>query len=541
MSTPLRGIRIHLSGSVPEEATSEETAGIHDFTQALTTAVLRDGGTLIHGSHPSLMESLKDAGQLFVQAGGARDSLTLVRSHKFATPQHMPEIVAQREFATVQIIPGLPGSVTESLVSMREWMAERCDVIVAVGGKWSQVNKERAGVPAELEAALKRGKPAFLIAGFGGAMKDYLKDHQSVWSRLRNGLSETDNRALADSTDAALLAKRIVAQIALLPLVRESVPGGRHFRILALDGGGIRGVFTSAVLTRWDDMLQGAGGENFVKHFDMIAGTSTGAILAIGLGLGLAPRQILKFYREKGPTIFPSNKKLRRWFKSGYESGTLRETLKQVFGDRKLSADSSCRLVIPTVRAVHGESEVISTAHTQDRVGFKDISAVDAALASSAAPTYFDEASIKDQVAMQKYLDGGIWANNPVLPAIVEAVRHLEVPLDRIDVLSVGTLGSEADFTKELGDGKLGWAPSTADLFFAAQEHAAAALADGLLTRARHLRVNQMIPSAIPLDNVEAIEDMASRGDNVGRDSFIAVRSRFLDGFHAPDWRQSLK
>ena len=100
-----------------------------------------------------------------------------------------------------------------------------------------------------------------------------------------------------------------------------------------------------------------------------------------------------------------------------------------------------------------------------------------------------------------------------------------------------GTLGNESDFTKALGDGKLGWAPSTADLFFAAQEHAASAMADGLLTRARHLRVNQQTPTPILLDNVSAIEDMARRGDNVGKDSFSAVRSRFLDGFHAPDWR----
>jgi patatin-like phospholipase/acyl hydrolase len=91
-----------------------------------------------------------------------------------------------------------------------------------------------------------------------------------------------------------------------------------------------------------------------------------------------------------------------------------------------------------------------------DRSGFSGITAVDAALASSAAPSYFDEAPIDDKIATQSYLDGGIWANNPLLPAIAEAVRHLEIPLDRIDVLSVGTLGNESDFTKALGDGKLG-------------------------------------------------------------------------------------
>jgi predicted acylesterase/phospholipase RssA len=538
VGAPLRGIRVHLAGSVPEESTAEEAAGIRAFAEALTSEVLREGGTLIHGSHPSLIESLKSAARRFVAAGGAKESLTLVRSHTYAAPEHMAEITAQREFASVQIIPGRPGSVDKGLVSMREWMVERSDVIVAVGGKWAQVNKESAGIYAELNAALARGKPVFPIAGYGGAVRDYINDHTAVWLRLRNGMPEAGNRVLAASTNAVALAKKIVAQVALLPLVRESVPSGRHFRILSLDGGGIRGVFTAAVLAKWDDMLQGGGGANFIKHFDMVAGTSTGAILAIGLGLGLAPNQILRFYRDKGRVIFPGDRKLRHWFRSKFESQTLRESLAEVFGDHKLSTDSVCRLVVPTVRAVNGESEVITTAHSLDRSGFRDITAVDAALASSAAPSYFDEARVDDKIATQSYLDGGIWANNPVVPAIAEAVRHLEIPLDRIDVLSVGTLGNESDFTKALGDGKLGWAPSTADLFFAAQEHAAAAMADGLLTLARHLRVNQQVPSPILLDNVSAIEDMARRGDNVGKDSFIAVRSRFLDGFHAPEWRQ---
>jgi patatin-like phospholipase/acyl hydrolase len=193
--------------------------------------------------------------------------------------------------------------------------------------------------------------------------------------------------------------------------------------------------------------------------------------------------------------------------------------------------------VIPTVRAIHGESDAIVTAHSLDRMAFRDILSVDAALASSAAPTYFDEAVIDGPVAAAVFLDGGIWANNPVLPAIAEAVRYLKVPLDRLDVLSVGTLGSEADFTDSLGKGKAGWAPISADLFFAAQEHASATLATSLLSNARILRVNQLTPSAIKLDDTEAMKDMALRGSNVGQDTFSIVRSRFLDGLHPPDWR----
>ena len=200
-------------------------------------------------------------------------------------------------------------------------------------------------------------------------------------------------------------------------------------------------------------------------------------------------------------------------------------------------SESCCRLVVPTVRAIHGEAEAIVTPHNSDRTGFQNMSAVDAALASSAAPTYFDEATVQGPIATSSFLDGGIWANNPVLPAIAEAVRHLKVPLDRIDVLSVGTMGNEADFTSSLAKGKAGWAPTSADLFFATQEHAAATLADSFLSLARHLRVNQQTPSEIKLDDTDAIEDMALRGQNVGQDTFPNVRSRFLDGFRVPDWR----
>lgn len=535
----LCGIRVHLSGSVPEDAGIEQTRAIDSFVEKFARAIFREGGTLLHGSHPTFVKPLELAATQFVQAGGSKESLTLVRAPKFAaTSGDFFEISKQREYAAVHIIPSASGNPNEGLISMREWMAERCEVIVAIGGKWWGLNKAQAGVPVELDEALLRGKPAFVIGGFGGAAAGYAMDDPTLLGRLQNGLPEARNRELAKSASVDEIVEAIVSQIKLLPLVRSTISTGRNFRILALDGGGLRGTFTAAVLARWDDMIKSGGGNDLVKHFDLIAGTSTGAILAIGLGLGHTPAQLLKFYLDQGPKIFPKDRKLRHWLRSKHESKTLRELLVEVFGAKKLSKDSSCRLVIPTVRANHGEAEAIVTAHCRDRTAFQDISAVDAALASSAAPTYFDEATWEGSVTKESYLDGGIWANNPVMPAIAEAVRHLRIPLDRIDVLSVGTMGNETDFTESLGKGKAGWAPTSADLFFAAQEHAAASFADSLLSPARHLRVNQQTPSEIKLDDKEALSEMALRGSNVGKDAFVAVRSRFLDGFHVPDWRQ---
>jgi patatin-like phospholipase/acyl hydrolase len=534
---PLLGVRIHLSGSIPEEASNGEASAIRSFVTKLAQAVFRGGATLIHGSHPTFEEPLAAAAKPFVSSGGERDALTLVRAQKFAvTKEQLAEMEVQREYAAVQVVPSTYGKPNESLVPMREWMTERCDVVVAVGGKHGATNMQNAGVPAELEETLSRGKPGFVVAGFGGAVSGYCDENEEVFSRLHNGLSKEQNQSFAKSKDIEHLVGTIISQLKLLPLVRENTPRGRLFRILALDGGGLRGAFTAAVLAKWDDMLGAGGGNDIVKNFDLVAGTSTGAILAIGLGLGLSPKDLLTFYRTEGPKIFPRNRKLRHWLKSKYESGTLRDRLESVLDARKLN-ESCCRLVIPTVRANHGEAEAVVTPHSPDRMAFRDISAVDAALASSAAPTYFDDAPVDDNIAVGTYLDGGIWANNPVLPAIAEAVLHLKIPLDRIDVLSVGTMGNEADFTESLGKGLAGWAPTSADLFFAAQEHAAAMLADSFLTLARHLRVNQRTPSEIKLDDTEAIEDMALRGDNVAKDSFVAVRSRFLDGFYAVDWR----
>lgn len=535
---PLVGVRIHLSGSIPDKLTEEEERVICSFVQEFATKIFSEGGSIIHGSHPTLRTPLEESARKFISTGGNKDALTLVRAQKYAIEkEHLKEIEYQREYSVVQIIPGSKEDNEKSLVPMREWMSERSDVIVCFGGKWWDENKLRAGVPEELDATLERGKPAFVISSFGGAMKGYLDDDSTLLSRLHNGLSAEQNSKIAKIESPQILVEKIVTQLKLLPLIRNSVLSGRNFRILVLDGGGIRGTFTAAVLAKWDDMLKKGGDNNLVKHFDLVAGTSTGAILAIGLGLGLTPNEMLSFYKSKGSKIFPKNRKLRHWLNSKHDSQTLREILKEVLGENTLLSESCCKLVIPTVRAAHGETEVITTPHTEDRTGFHGITAVDAALASSAAPTYFDEAVVDSEIAVEKYLDGGIWANNPILPALAEAVRYLGIPLDRIDVLSIGTMGNESDFTKSLGKGKAGWAPESADLFFSAQEHSALIMAESFLGPARHLRINQQTPSEIKLDDTEAIEDMTTRGNRVAIDSFSGVRSRFLDGIYVEDWK----
>lgn len=531
----LSGVRVHLSGS-----NKELQADIADFVQKLASKVFSEGGSIVHGSHPSFIEPLRKAAEGFILAGGSKEALTLVRSKSYSTDHYTAEIEEQRAFASVEIVPAdnSDGLAAEDLTPMRDWMADRSDVVICVGGAWWDVNKANAGVPNELETMLDLGKPGFIVAGFGGAIAGYFKEDPSLLSRLRNGLSHEANATIVNSTSVEQVVGLIVDQLKNLPLTRRNISRGRNFRILALDGGGLRGTFTAAVLAKWDDMLKAGGGNNLISHFDLVAGTSTGAILAIGLAMGLKPREILEFYKEKGSQIFPKDRKLRHWLKSKHDSATLRDLLTEVYGDKTLEADSLCRLVIPTVRAKQGQAEAIVTPHSPDRTAYRDISAVDAALASSAAPTYFDEVTFDGAVALEKFLDGGVWANNPILPALAEAVRHLKIPLDRIDVLSIGTLSSESDFTEQLGKGKVGWAPHSVDLFFAAQEHGALVLAESFLGPTRHVRVNQQTPDEIKMDDAEAIQDMVQRGNEVGKDHFAEVRSRFFDGEYVDPWER---
>lgn len=73
------------------------------------------------------------------------------------------------------------------------------------------------------------------------------------------------------------------------------------FKILSLDGGGVRGAYTASALASLQSKMQ----TPLADHFDLIVGTSTGGIIAIGLGLGIPPARLVEFYRSKGKEIFP--------------------------------------------------------------------------------------------------------------------------------------------------------------------------------------------------------------------------------------------
>ena len=306
------------------------------------------------------------------------------------------------------------------------------------------------------------------------------------------------------------------------------------FKILSLDGGGIKGVFTASVLTAIEDEIKAPIGE----YFDLIAGTSTGGIMALGLGLGFPAKRILEFYREMGPEIFPSTGRLglpglfRQLSTTKHSHATLRSALTRILGTSKFG-HSRNRLIIPTYDAIGGRIFLLKTAH-HERFKFDiEALAVDVALATSAAPTYFEAAPFPVHDG-SSFVDGGVWSNCPALSAIVEAVSFLDVPVDQIDLLSIGTTSSPFNIADNRRAGIIKWNAGMISLLFEAQTQAALAQA-GLLLNDRLHRINAVTkPGQFSLDTAtpEKIDQLINmgRGEAVKKANLDLVKSRFFSG-----------
>src|SRR5258707_11878842 len=188
-------------------------------------------------------------------------------------------------------------------------------------------------------------------------------------------------------------------------------------RILTIDGGGIKGVFPAAFLATLEDEL----GAPIADYFDLIAGTSTGGIIAIGLGLGLTARDLLRFYRETGARIFPRQGSiagaLRRAFRAKCTNAPLRQVLTEAFGERYLG-ESKTRLLIPSLNLAAERVHLYKTSHHPKLIHDYKVPAVEVALATVAAPTYFPIHVSPEGVP---YIDGSMWARNPLGLPVIEA------------------------------------------------------------------------------------------------------------------------
>jgi hypothetical protein len=551
--TPLLGARIWISGAVPEEQGTTETqrAAILDFVRQFSRNVFERGGHIVHGSHPSFTPTLLEESKRHQEQGGRKDALMLAVSRLWSKDPSVVPLDEWRKTAIVYETPEATGERAreESLEYLRKWMVARCDAVIVLGGKWWHSLAGRAGIPLELGLAVERGLPCFLLGGFSGAAKDFVENNPNIFIHLKNGLGVASNRALSIKEDVGSVAGEICSQLERLPLVRGRGSDGISFRILSLDGGGLKGTFSAAALATWEKQT----GLRIVDHFDLIAGTSTGGILSIGLGLGLSGQQMLDFYLERGATIFPMTRLLGRFshktkhlFRPKYAQTVLLRELERAYyfnGITKYLKDSCCRLVIPTYHAVAGASHLFRTPHHPDLTADANTEAAHAALATAAAPTFFTAAKIANMVAESSYFDGGVWANSPAMAAVIESVCFLRIPLERIDVLSVGTTDEPFTVRKQTQAGIAGWLwkKRILDLLMNVQQESSLKLTRLLVGVPRFLRVNTMTaPGTYHLDSPMEIGELADLGSRAALDTEMLgqVKSRFLNGVSVTPWEQ---
>lgn len=230
-----------------------------------------------------------------------------------------------------------------------------------------------------------------------------------------------------------------------LTRLKQPWPKGRPFRILSIDGGGIRGVFPAAVLAELEHRFLGGG--SIANHFDMIAGTSTGGIIALALAHGMTAQQALNIYLERGEHIFPPAAgisrmtRLVRWLsKPKHNQAVLKGELLRIFGDKVIDA-AATRLVIPSFEGRHGEPFLYKTPHHPDYQKDRHKKFAHVALHTTAAPSYYP--GVEDDGYIM--IDGGVWANNPVMNALVDTLACYDVAREDVRILSLGT--GESTFT----------------------------------------------------------------------------------------------
>jgi patatin-like phospholipase/acyl hydrolase len=234
-----------------------------------------------------------------------------------------------------------------------------------------------------------------------------------------------------------------------------SWPKDKPFRILSIDGGGICGILPASILAELEQRF--LDGKSVAGYFDMIAGTSTGGILALGLGGGLTSAAIRDVYVQRGGLIFPRGtwltrrlRRFRRYVRYVYDAGILETELYRIFENRVLG-ESQVRLCIPSFEGRYGEPWIYKTPHHPDYKNDQHERMVRVGMATSAAPTYF-KAFENDHYVM---VDGGIWANNPIMNAVSDALSCFALDRRQIQILSIGCGETSFSVTRKLAFGGL--------------------------------------------------------------------------------------
>lgn len=236
----------------------------------------------------------------------------------------------------------------------------------------------------------------------------------------------------------------------------------RPFQALALTGGGYRGLFTARALQEMEAHV----GEPIGRRFDLSYGTSIGGIIALAVAFEVPMQKVVDAFENLGETIFPPREKpttrvakgwdiAKHWNRPRYRSQALRDVITSLIPEDATLNDAKHAVCIPAVNVTSGRPQVFKTRHKSEWTRDWKYRVVDVALATSAAPTFFELAELDGQ----RYADGGLYANAPDLLALHEAEHFFNVPSDAVRILSVGTTTNMYSLSFESGRelGIQGW------------------------------------------------------------------------------------
>jgi uncharacterized protein len=291
-------------------------------------------------------------------------------------------------------------------------------------------------------------------------------------------------------------------------------------KMLCIDGGGIRGVFALSILKEIEDEFDCP----ISDLFDVIAGTSTGAIIASSIILKNKMSEVLNVYKENGEKIFVPKAKIGL-FKSVYSDRFLRKYLKEAFGEIKLS-DIEKPLLIPAVNVTKGRPYIHRSNYGHTESKDLEIKLWDAVLSSCSAPVYFPPNNIDNKYIS---IDGGLWANNPSLVCITEAINHFKKNMNDIEILSIGTGLQNIHFSIEKNKywGVKKWlpfqlssmkvTPKLIDLALNLSSESVSYQCQHLLND-KYLRINKELGKEIPFDDINAMDLLTELGTEISKE-----------------------
>jgi hypothetical protein len=297
------------------------------------------------------------------------------------------------------------------------------------------------------------------------------------------------------------------------------------FRILSIDGGGVRGYLAAAILTNIESYLNRMNNEEtpLGLRFDFIAGTSAGGLIAVGLAHGRTALEIRDLFRSFIPAVFADGNRrstLSRIRNPLYHPQPLRSALTKFFGTERLY-DLKRDACITSVSLIDAKPRLHKTDYLARNDARLDESLIDVALATTAAPTYLPAHSTEISANL---VDGGLAANNPSMIAFVDSLqfqrnskRGTAAPTsdEQLLLVSVGT-GQPGplpyDYERLTSGGWFDWLGAIHEVVLLSQAQLVHQQAK-FLVKERYLRVDPILNASVKLDDAQHFEDLRTKAD----------------------------